>query len=69
MTKEKAREWLYEIVKYPTEDTIIELVSELEAQIEEMKRCLSMWYEYENERDTPHINIDKLLTETQQLIS
>lgn len=33
MTKEKAKEWLYEIVKYPTEDTIIELVSELEDKL------------------------------------
>ena len=44
-------------------------IKELEQQIEQMKCCLSMWYEYENERDTPHINIDELLTETQQLIS
>ena len=42
--------------------------AELKAQIEIMKCCLSMWYEYENERDTPQINIDDLLTETQQLI-
>ena len=39
------------------------------AQIEEMKCCLSTWYEYENERDTPQINIDELLIETQQFIS
>ena len=44
-------------------------ITELEAQIEKMKCCLSTWYEYENERDTPQINIDELLTETQQLIS
>ena len=44
-------------------------IAELEAQIKEMKCCLSTWYEYENERDTPQINIDELLTETQQLIS
>ena len=44
-------------------------IMELEQQIEQMKCCLSMWYEYENERDTPQINIDELLTETQQLIS
>ena len=44
-------------------------IEELEQQIKEMKCCLSTWYEYENERDTPQINIDELLTETQQLIS
>ena len=44
-------------------------IADLKAQIEKMKCCLSTWYEYENERDTPQINIDELLTETQQLIS
>lgn len=50
-------------------DNLIKQVRTLEAQIEQMKCCLSTWYEYENERDTPQINIDELLTETQQLIS
>lgn len=44
-------------------------IAEFKAQIEKMKCCLSTWYEYENERYTPHINIDELLTETQQFIS
>lgn len=43
-------------------------IAELEAKIEKMKLCLSKWYEYENERDV-QINVDELLTETQQLIS
>lgn len=42
MTKEKAKEWLYEIVKYPTEDTIIELVSELEEQNTNLQEMLKV---------------------------
>lgn len=41
---------------------------ELKAQIETMRLCLSKWFEYENERDT-QINVDELLSETQQLTS
>ena len=42
MTKEKASEWLYKIVKYPTEDTIIELVSELEEQNTNLQEMLKI---------------------------
>jgi len=42
-------------------------ITELEAQIEEMKRCLSEWFKYENERDY-ELNVDELLIETRQLI-